>query len=92
MFFGLGFGIIYLIWGKIEPENMQLEGFWFWLLAGQFAAGVIHYSIAKIFGPSCCFRFTTLEEESRSQKNVGTFTLCSFYYKYTTCYYTCIHI
>ncbi|OLS29736.1 MAG: putative electron transport protein YccM [Candidatus Heimdallarchaeota archaeon AB_125] len=52
MFFGLGFGLIYLIWGYIQPENMQLEGFWFWLLAGQFAAGVIHYSIAKIFGPT----------------------------------------
>jgi polyferredoxin len=52
MFFGLGFGLIYLMWGIIEPENMQLEGFWFWLLAGQFAASVIHYSIAKIFGPT----------------------------------------
>ncbi len=52
MFFGLGFGLIYLIWGYIEPENMQLEGFWFWLLSGTFAAGVIHYSIAKIFGPT----------------------------------------
>ena len=52
MFFGLGFGLIYLIWGFLEPENMQLEGFWFWLLSGTFAAGVIHYSIAKIFGPT----------------------------------------
>jgi len=52
MFFGLGFGVIYLIWGYLEPENMQLEGFWFWLISGTFAAGVIHYSIAKIFGPT----------------------------------------
>jgi polyferredoxin len=56
MFFGLGFGLIYLIWGIIEPENMQLEGFWFWLLAGQFAASVIHYSVAKIFGPTLFVR------------------------------------
>ncbi|MCG3260286.1 MAG: 4Fe-4S binding protein, partial [Candidatus Heimdallarchaeota archaeon] len=50
MFFGLGFGLIYLVWGFIQPENMQFEGFWFWLIALEFAAGVIHYSIAKIFG------------------------------------------
>jgi len=50
MFFGLGFGLIYLVWGYIEPENMQFEGFWFWLISLNFAAGVIHYSIAKIFG------------------------------------------
>jgi len=50
MFFGLGFGLIYLVWGYIEPENMQFEGFWFWILSLQFAAGVIHYSIAKIAG------------------------------------------
>ncbi len=50
MFIGLGFGVVYLIWGYLEPENMQLEGFWFWILTGTFAAGVIHYSIAKIFG------------------------------------------
>ena len=51
MFLGLGCGLIYLIFGHIMPENMQLEGFWFWLLSGTFMAGVIHYAVAKIFGP-----------------------------------------
>ncbi|MFH0785078.1 MAG: 4Fe-4S binding protein, partial [Pseudomonadota bacterium] len=51
MFFGLGMGLIYLGFGDITPENMQIEGFWFWLLAGMSAASVLHYSIAKILGP-----------------------------------------
>ncbi|WP_051697955.1 4Fe-4S binding protein [Prevotella sp. 10(H)] len=51
MFFGLGCGFIYIIFGHIMPENMQIEGFWFWLLSGMFMAGVIHYAIAKIIGP-----------------------------------------
>ena len=51
MFFGLGFGLIYIFFGHIMPENMQFEGFWFWLFAGFWGAGVLHYSIAKIIGP-----------------------------------------
>ncbi|MBI5674889.1 MAG: 4Fe-4S dicluster domain-containing protein [Nitrospirae bacterium] len=51
LFFGLGMGLIYLGFGVIQPENMQIEGFWFWLLAGMSAASVLHYSIAKIIGP-----------------------------------------
>ncbi len=51
MFFGLGFGLIYSFFGFVGPENMQFEGFWFWLLAGSFAAAVLHYVIAKILGP-----------------------------------------
>ena len=41
--------LIYL--GLICRENMQLEGFWFFLFLGVFEAAVIHYAIAKIFGP-----------------------------------------
>jgi len=37
--------------GIIKMENMQLEGFFFYLLAGLFAGSVIHYLVAKIFGP-----------------------------------------
>lgn len=37
--------------GFIEKENMQLEGFFFYLLSGFFAGSVIHYLVAKIFGP-----------------------------------------
>ncbi|MBU0486071.1 MAG: hypothetical protein KKB30_16320 [Proteobacteria bacterium] len=51
MFFGLGMGLIYLFLGLISPENMQIEGFWFWLLGGISAASVMHYLIAKIIGP-----------------------------------------
>jgi ferredoxin-type protein NapH len=37
--------------GLIAKENMQMEGFFFYLLAGFFAGSVIHYLVAKIFGP-----------------------------------------
>ena len=37
--------------GLICKENMQLEGFWFYLFSGVLGAGVLHYAIAKIFGP-----------------------------------------
>jgi len=51
LFFGLGFGLIYLLFGYIQPENMQMEGFWLLLFSGIFMASVLHYMIAKIFGP-----------------------------------------
>jgi len=51
LFFGLGCGFIYLLAGYIRPENMQTEGFWFWLFFGVFQAAVIHYVVAKIIGP-----------------------------------------
>lgn len=41
--------LIYL--GILSNENMQIEGFWFYLFLGVFEAAVIHYFIAKIFGP-----------------------------------------
>ena len=37
--------------GLIKHENMQIEGFFFYLLGGFFAASVIHYLIAKVFLP-----------------------------------------
>jgi ferredoxin-type protein NapH len=37
--------------GFIVKENMQLEGFFFYLVAGIFGGSVIHYLVAKIFGP-----------------------------------------
>jgi polyferredoxin len=51
MFFGLGCGLIYIFFGYIQPENMQFEGFWFWLFYGSWGAAVLHYLIAKILGP-----------------------------------------
>jgi len=37
--------------GLIKFENMQVEGFFFYLLAGFIAGSVLHYIIAKIVGP-----------------------------------------
>lgn len=41
--------MIYL--GLIRGENMQIEGFWYYLFIGVFEAATIHYVVAKIFGP-----------------------------------------
>ena len=41
--------LIYL--GLISHENMMIEGFWYYLFLGSFTAAVIHYAVAKIFGP-----------------------------------------
>ena len=41
--------LIYL--GLICQENMQIEGFWYYLFLGVFEAATIHYAVAKIFGP-----------------------------------------
>lgn len=41
--------LVYL--GIICRENMQIEGFWYYLFLGVFEAATIHYCIAKIFGP-----------------------------------------
>ena len=41
--------LIYL--GIICRENMQIEGVWYYLFLGVFEAAVIHYFVAKIFGP-----------------------------------------
>ncbi len=37
--------------GLICNENMQIEGFWYYLFTGVFEAATIHYAVAKIFGP-----------------------------------------
>ena len=41
--------LLYL--GLIKQENMQIEGFWYYLFTGVFEATTIHYAVAKIFGP-----------------------------------------
>lgn len=41
--------LVYL--GLICGENMQIEGFWYYLFLGTFEAATIHYAVAKIFGP-----------------------------------------
>lgn len=37
--------------GFFNRENMQIEGFWYYLFTGSFQAAVIHYAVAKIAGP-----------------------------------------
>ena len=41
--------LVYL--GLICNENMQIEGFWYYLFTSVFEAATIHYAVAKIFGP-----------------------------------------
>ena len=48
LFVGL-YMLVYL--GLICNENMQIEGFWYYLFTGVFEAATIHYAVAKIFGP-----------------------------------------
>lgn len=48
----MGVGLYMLIFlGVIAGENMQIEGFWYYLFSGVFQAAVIHYLVAKIAGP-----------------------------------------
>lgn len=48
--FGVG-TYMFLFLGIICKENMQIEGFWYFLFQGIFQAAVIHYLVAKIIGP-----------------------------------------
>ena len=41
--------LLYL--GLLCRENMQLEGFWYYLFLGVFEGAVIHYLVAKLAGP-----------------------------------------
>lgn len=41
--------LVYL--GIFSNENMQIEGFWYYLFLGVFEAAVIHYLVAKLLGP-----------------------------------------
>ena len=45
-------GLYMLVWlGLVSRENMQIEGFWYYLFTDVFEAATIHYAVAKIFGP-----------------------------------------
>jgi polyferredoxin len=44
-------GLILGLRGHMPFQNMQLEGLFFYLCTGIFSGAIIHYSIAKIFGP-----------------------------------------
>ena len=48
----LAVGLYMLVYlGILSRENMQIEGFWYYLFSGVFEAATIHYAVAKIFGP-----------------------------------------
>ncbi len=48
----LAIGLYILVFlGIICRENMQIEGFFYYLFLGVFQAAVIHYLVAKIVGP-----------------------------------------
>lgn len=52
MMIQLAVGLYMLVYlGIISRENMQIEGFWYYLSLGVFQAAVIHYLVAKIAGP-----------------------------------------
>ncbi len=44
-------GYLLVFLGLLKFENLQIEGFFFYMLAGFFSGSVIHYMVAKIFGP-----------------------------------------
>lgn len=48
--FGVGLYLLVYV-GIICKENLQLEGFWYYLFLGVFEAATIHYFVAKIVGP-----------------------------------------
>lgn len=51
-FVQLAVGLYMLVYlGILCQENMQIEGFWYYLFLGVFEAATIHYVVAKIFGP-----------------------------------------
>ncbi len=48
----LAVGLYMLVYlGLICQENMQIEGFWYYLFLGVFEVATIHYAVAKMFGP-----------------------------------------
>ncbi|URZ17573.1 hypothetical protein CLFE_036260 [Clostridium felsineum DSM 794] len=52
LFVQVGVGLYMLIYlGIILGENMQIEGFFYYLFLGVFQAAYIHYLVAKIAGP-----------------------------------------
>ncbi len=61
--------LIYL--GLICGENMQIEGFWYYLFTGVFEAATIHYAVAKIFGP-------LIKVPAQPRKNLGWIRYITF--------------
>lgn len=83
--------LVYL--GLICNENMQIEGFWYYLFTGVFEAATIHYVVAKIFGPLIFGRgwcgyacwtamvldFLPYKQPQKPRKKCGWIRLISFF-------------
>ena len=52
--------LVYL--GLICRENMQIEGFWYYLFTGVFEAATIHYAVAKIPQDARSIRGSTIAQ------------------------------
>ena len=89
----LGVGLYMLVYlGFMCRENMQIEGFWFYLFSGVFEAATIHYAVAKIAGPLifgrgwcgyACWTAMVLDplpykEPKEKRKNVGWIRYITF--------------
>ncbi len=82
--------LVYL--GLLSNENMQIEGFWYYLFLGVFEAATIHYAVAKIFGPLifgrgwcgyCCWTAMVLDllpfrQPSQPRKKLGFIRYITF--------------
>ena len=82
--------LVYL--GFINRENMQIDGFWYYLFTGVFEAATIHYAVAKIFGPLIFGRgfcgyacwtamvldFLPYKTRALSRKNIGWIRYLTF--------------
>ena len=81
--------LLYL--GVISRENMQIEGFWYYLFLGVFEAATIHYAVAKNFrtvafwgvagavtpaGQLWCWTFCpTISRRSHEKKSWASFAM-----------------
>ena len=90
----LAVGLYMLVYlGIISRENMQIEGFWYYLFSGTFQAAVIHYLVAKIAGPLlfgrgwcgyACWTAMVLDflsfkiPQSPRRKRMGVFRIITF--------------
>ena len=66
--------LVYL--GLICRENMQIEGFWYYLFTGVFEAATIHYAVAKIFGP--LLDFLPYKVPAQPRKKIGWIRYITF--------------
>ena len=70
-FVQLGVGLYMLVYlGIICRENMQIEGFWYYLFLGAFEAATIHYFVAKIAGPLFFGRVQRAEPHSLPPESI----------------------